>query len=172
MKHYNDEFYNQIIDGEVELNAKQEFLAHISKCPECSKEYSYYIKAHSEFQMLEVVEAPLSINKIILNQLVKVVKPSEGNKKFFITMLSLFTGMLLIIFGVAFHLQGSVDTKNQKSLFDVSKIDLTFVKDFFKLFESLSTFFTPQFSGFLVLLVISIFTYFFIERIKGIKGSK
>ncbi len=166
MKHYNDDFFNKMIDGEVDDSTRREFLHHISECKTCEVEYSLLQKAHNSYRQIEIEEAPLTLNMMVLKRISRVVKPSEGGKKFFIGMLIGLTAMLLVLFGYAFEVGKNLDPKDQKPLLDFSKIDLSFLQEFLNSFKSFSAVLTPEFGGTLILLVISIGTYFFVERVK------
>jgi hypothetical protein len=166
MKHYNDEFFNKIIDGEVDDSTRREFLHHISECKVCEMEYSLLQKAHNSFRQIEIEEAPLTLNMMVLKRISRGVKPSEGGKKFFIGMLIGLTAMLLVLFGYAFEVGKNLDLKDQKPFIDFSKIDLSLFQEFLNSFKSFSAVLTPEFGGTLILLILSIGTYFFIERVK------
>lgn len=166
MKHYNDDFFNKMIDGEVDDSTRREFLQHIAECKTCEMEYSLLKKAHNSFLQMHIEEAPLTLNMMVLKRINRVVKPSEGGKKFFIGMLISLTAMLLVLFGYAFEVGKNLNPKDQKPFIDFSKIDLSFLKEFFNSFTSFSAVFTPEFGGTLILLLFSIGTYFFVERIK------
>ncbi|MBK8663625.1 MAG: hypothetical protein IPN18_18245 [Ignavibacteriales bacterium] len=166
MKHYNDEFFNKMIDGEVDDSTRREFLHHISECKNCELEYLLLQKAHNSFQKIQIEEAPPTLNMMVLKRISRVVKPSEGGKKFFIGMLIGLTTMLLVLFGYAFEVGKTLDPKDQKPLIDFSKFDLSFLQEFLNSFKSFSAVFTPEFGGTLILLAVSIGTYFFVERVK------
>jgi hypothetical protein len=80
-------------------------------------------------------------------------------------MLVGLTTLLLVLFGYAFEAGNSTDLKNQKKLIDFSKIDLSFFRDFLSSFQSFAAIFTPEFGGILLLLALSIGTYFFVEKL-------
>ena len=166
MKHYNDEFFNQMIDGEVDLASRQEFLSHLETCEACSKEYDLLLKAHNGFSQMELEEAPLSINSIVMRRIAKVVRPSEASKKFFIGMLVTLTSLLLILFGYALKTSSETSAANQKPLIDFSKIDFSFMKELSKPLGSFTSVFTPDFGGMLLILAISVASYFIIEKLK------
>lgn len=165
MKHYDNEFFNRMIDGEIAPEEKHEFLEHISGCPECAREYQYMKKADTAFRQMRVFEAPVSINAMVLKKIVKTVRPGEGSKKFFIGMLVGLTAILLLVFG--FAMKASADSTGTGSTDKFSlKIDPSFFSELAKPFTGLKTVISPEFGGVLLLLVLSIATFFFIERLK------
>lgn len=166
MKHYNDDFFNKIIDGEIDLNSRQIFFSHLEKCEECSKEYNLLVKAHQTFTKLEVEEPPLLLNSMVMKRIVKVVRPPEGGKKFFITMLVALTSILLFLLGYVFNSGVTDSVVNQKPMIDFSKIDFSFLDQLLKPLGSFAVIFTPDFGGMLLLLAISVVSYFFIEKLK------
>lgn len=165
MKHYDNEFFNRMIDGEVAPEEKQEFLEHISGCPECAKEYHYMQKADSALRHMRVFEAPVSINAMVLKKIVKTVRPGEGSKKFFIGMLVGLTAILLLVFGFAMKAGADTTVSGQSDKFSF-KIDPSFFSELAKPFTGLKTVISPEFGAVLLLLVLSIATFFFIERLK------
>ncbi|MBN8545997.1 MAG: hypothetical protein J0L60_07670 [Ignavibacteria bacterium] len=166
MKHYNDDFFNHFVDGQVDLASRQEFLSHIETCEACAKEYNLLLKAHNGFSLIELEEAPLSINSFVMRRIAKVVRPSEGSKKFFIGMLITLTSLLLILFGYALNSGSGTSAADQKPLIDFSKIDFSFMKDLSKPLGSFTSIFTPDFGGMLMILAISVASYFIIEKLK------
>ncbi len=165
MKHYDNEFFNRMIDGEVAPQEKQEFLEHISGCVECAKEYRYMQKAETAFRHIRVFEAPVSINAMVLKKIVKTVRPGEGSKKFFIGMLTGLTAILLLVFGFAMKAGADSTGSGQADKFSL-KIDPSFISGLAKPFTGLNTIVTPEFGAVLLLLVLSIATFFFVERLK------
>lgn len=166
MKHYNDDFFNHFIDGEVDPSSRQEFLSHIKACEACAEEYNLLLRVHRGFSQMELEEAPLSINSFVMRRIAKVVRPSEASKKFFIGMLVTLTSLLLLLFGYALNTSSGTSAAEQKPLFDFSKIDFSFMKDLSKPLGSFTSIFTPDFGGMLLILAISVASYFIIEKLK------
>ncbi len=165
MKHYDNEFMNRMIDGDISPDEKKAFLDHKAVCPECAREYDYLLRADKGFRQMKVFSAPATINAMVLKKIVKTVKPGEGSKKFFIGMLIGLTSILLLLFGFAFKAGGDSASAASGDKFSF-KIDPSFFTEITKSFSSLKAFFNPEFGGVLLLLVLSIATFFFIERLK------
>ncbi len=165
MKHYDNDFMNRMIDGDTSIEEKKEFLDHKAVCPECAREYEYLQKADTAFRQLRVFTAPATINAMVLKKIVKTVKPGEGSKKFFIGMLVGLTSILLLIFGFALRAGGESASAATGEKFSL-KIDPTFFTEIAKPFSGLKSFLNPEFGGVLLLLVLSIATFFFIEKLK------
>lgn len=165
MKHYENDFFNRIIDGDAAPEEKQEFLEHISGCPECAKEYHYMQKADSALRHMRVFEAPVSINAMVLKKIVKTVRPGEGSKRFFIGLLVSLTATLLLVFGFAMKASADSAVTGTSDKFSL-KIDPSFFSELAKPFAGLKTVISPEFGAVLLLLVLSIATFFFIERLR------
>ncbi|KAB2907506.1 MAG: hypothetical protein LC102_11995 [Ignavibacteriales bacterium] len=168
MKHYDEEFFNKMLDDEITAEEKELFFVHIKECTACREQYRLFQSAHTLLLSLTEITAPEEINNLVLKKIMKPAAKKKNEKRFFITVLSGLTVMLLAIFGIVAKF-GGTEPKGGNGLFDNLgnfKFDTSILNKILSPFSSISKLISPDSVLLVTLLLSSILVFFLIERTK------
>lgn len=166
MRKLTDEILNKYVDGDLDPESRKQVEIILSSSSEDRKNYEALLLIHKQLKKIEEISVKQDFTNRVMNTLLKHKKAYQEQRKFILSISSVFIFLILFIIGIFLYFSFTLNNNSA-----ASSNYLQVVISFFNVIaSSLTGIFTPKglsILGSVLSLGILISGYFFFENLKS-----